>query len=205
MPQKAEARGLTIYEIDNAYRSVALDLERLDLLDPRDYDGDAPVEEYIEQERQKLIMRIGAIDDLADIKVEALAGMTQELFVEAEAIKAEEQRLQKRRKAVEGRAEWMKSQIYKLLAERPEDEQKVKTATMTIALQKSPASIQVADELEVDEEWKERVVVTKVDKNAAKKAWREATDKGAKPLSDEDAARFKGFRFITDSKHVRIR
>jgi hypothetical protein len=77
-------------------------------------------------------------------KLEAVAKVRANLMREAEAIKAEEERLAKRRKANERRADWLKD--YVEYSMQVAGQQKVKTELFSFNIQNNPPSVYVANE-----------------------------------------------------------
>ena len=77
-------------------------------------------------------------------KLEAVAKVRANLLREAEAIKAEEDRLSDRRRAAERRADWLKDYVEYCMTTAGQT--KVKTDLFTIAIQNNPPSVSVINE-----------------------------------------------------------
>jgi hypothetical protein len=126
---------IKLYTLTDSYRKV------LDLLDN---DQDESLKDTLE-----------AITDAIDAKAEGIAKIIRTMDAEAEAIKAEEQRLAQRRKAVENRRNGLKEYLETQLTLSGID--KVKTATFTVALQNNPPSVNVLDDTLIPQDYKTHV------------------------------------------------
>jgi hypothetical protein len=115
---------MKLYELTDNYRRI------LDILD--------------EGQDEALQDTLDSIKDAIEQKAEGIAKIIRTMDAEAEAIKAEEQRLAQRRKAIENRRNGLKEYLETQLASSGID--KVKTATFTVALQNNPPSVNVLDD-----------------------------------------------------------
>lgn len=127
-------------------------------------DGQADMD-AIERRVQALY---GRIDDL----IEDTARLAQNLAAEAVMLKAEEERLAARRKAAEGRLEWVRGRLSRLVGEQNWDSPK---SSLKLVFRTSEALI-VDDESKVSSEYARVKTIVSVDKAAAKKAIKEGLD-----------------------------
>lgn len=124
-------------------------------------------QEAIETRIQELY---SCIDDI----IEDTARLAQNLEAEAKAIKAEEERLATRRKAVEGRLEWVEDRVTKLVDGENWNSPK---SCLKLTFRSSEALI-VDDESQVSSDYIKTKTVTSVDKVAAKNALKKGIDVG---------------------------
>jgi hypothetical protein len=111
---------------------------------------------------------LDAIEGEFEAKVISVAAYTKQLDAEAEAIKAAMERMEKRRKSIEKRAEWLRDYAKHCMEKM--DKPKVKCAWFSISIQKNPPSVTVYDEAALPFEYVAEVTTTKVDKAAIKAA-----------------------------------
>ena len=100
-----------------------------------------------EIDEQTIADTLEAIDGEIEQKAEATAIIMQELTAEAEKLKAEEQRLAKRRKSLESNVEAIKGRLYNAM--KLVDKPKFKTALFSFSIQKNPPRLVVDDESKV--------------------------------------------------------
>ena len=105
---------------------------------------------------------------LAEQKVISVAAYAKQLDAEAEAIKAVMERMEKRRKAIENRADYLKD--YTKVCMEQMGKTKVACPWFNISIQKNPPSVRVYDEAALPFEYVLEVVNVKVDKAAIKAA-----------------------------------
>ena len=105
---------------------------------------------------------------LAEQKVISVAAYAKQLDAEAEAIKAAMERMEKRRKAIENRADYLKD--YTKVCMEQMGKTKVACPWFNISIQKNPPSVRVYDEEALPFEYVLEVVNVKVDKAAIKAA-----------------------------------
>lgn len=105
-----------------------------------------------------------SIEDAIEVKAENYAYMMRMMDAEAEVIKAEEKRLADRRKAVENRKERLKANLENGLLMAGID--KVKTPTVTVAIQNNPPSVQIEDEDLVPEQFVTVEIIRKIDRKS---------------------------------------
>ena len=112
-----------LYELTEAY----LDIEKL--LD----------EEYAEQ--LNIAESLSGIKDEIENKVENIAKLVLSLKADAEVVKTEEERLNKRRKAIENKVEWLKD--YLLTEMLAVNVLKVKREVLSVTVQNNPPSVEI--------------------------------------------------------------
>lgn len=113
---------------------------------------------------------LASLEDAIEQKAENIAKIIRTLTSEAEAIKAEEQRLANRRKALENRVEGLKQYLATSLEQAGLE--KVKTPTFTVSFRTNRASVTILDETLIPEEY------FKVTKTPMKDAIRELLEQG---------------------------
>lgn len=118
---------MKLYELSQAYRDVEEALSTMD-----------------EDERKDGIALLQEIEANLEEKLLACARVARNIEVETEAIKAEEQRLANRRRALENNytrlKEYMQQQMDVAGLEKTRD------ANFTVSMQKNPPSVRVVDE-----------------------------------------------------------
>lgn len=117
--------NMTLYNLTDAYLQV---LESL----PEDVDQ-ATVNDTLE-----------AIQGAIEVKAFNIVAFTKELEGQADRIKAEEERLAKRRKALENRSKSLKTYLQARMELTGIG--KIKTDLFTISLQNNPPSVQISEE-----------------------------------------------------------
>lgn len=100
-----------------------------------------------------------------ETKIENAALAVKNLKAEAEAIKAEEDRLNKRRKAIENKAEGFKSYLIAALVREDGTSEKIKTPRTVVSVKMNPAKVVISDEKLIPREFFREIVETKVDKS----------------------------------------
>ena len=100
------------------------------------------MDEDIDQEAVRDTLE--AIEGAIEVKAKNIAVLVQSMGNDADIIKAEEQRLAARRKAIENRQKWLKDYLQYNMEAVGID--KFKTPTHTIALQNNPPALNIYDE-----------------------------------------------------------
>lgn len=122
---------------------------------------------------------LDAIDGDFEQKAINVAAYARQLEAEADAIKTVIEGMEKRRKALEKRAEWLKD--YTRHCMETLGKTKIKHAWFNLSIQKNPPSVEVYDETVLPFEYIAEIVTTKIDKAAIKAALLEgASVTGAK-------------------------
>lgn len=106
------------------------------------------IEELLDSEiegisKEDVVASLGNIKDDIEEKISSIGKLVLELKSQAESIKAEEDRLSKRKSGVIGRMEWLKS--YLLVEMQTTNILKVKRDVITVSVQNSPPSAEVAN------------------------------------------------------------
>ncbi len=120
----------------------------------------------LDEEDEGLQKALSVLDDAFEEKSENIAKVLTEIDLEAKAIKSEEERLYKRRKALENRATWLKGYLEAQMIEI--DKKKFTTNLFTFSIQKNPASLRIIDESKIPEEF--YIIEKKLNKKDLKEA-----------------------------------
>lgn len=146
---------LKLYEIQNNYL-VALDL----FTDP---DVDIPPEAVADT--------LEAITGEFEQKAVNVAAFARQMEAEAEAIKAAEERMDRRRKALENRARWLRD--YVKIGMEVVGVKKVSSPWFVLAIQNNPAAVEITDPAAVPGEFMRQPEPPPPapDKTAIKAAW----------------------------------
>lgn len=127
--------GMTLYDID----------AQIDALD-----GAAEDDMLIDEETGELISVSQALDALRmerEAKLENVACWVKNLYAEADAIREEENRLIKRRKAAETKAANLKAWLLAAMTREDGTTDKLKTGRVMVSVKRNPPSTVVDDEL----------------------------------------------------------
>ncbi len=142
--------NLALYELSQNY------MQALDFL--TDPEADLPIEAI----NDTLEGLSGELED----KVINVTKFLRNMEATAEAIKAAEDAMAKRRKALENRAKWLKSYL-KCNMEHT-GISKIECPFFKLSIQKNPDSVNITDEAAIPEQFKEQVISWKIDKTAIK-------------------------------------
>lgn len=143
---------MKLYEIQNEY------LQHLDLF--TDPEADIPA--------QAAIDTLEAIEGDFDAKAVQVAAFAKQMEAEAEAIKAAVEKMEKRRKTLEGRAKWLRD--YVKIGMEVIGHKKIAAPWFVLSIQKNPASVEVFDEAAIPAEYKTPVTEFRLNKVAIKDA-----------------------------------
>lgn len=158
--------NLTLYQLTDNYR------EALDVL--TDPEADLPIEAI----NDTLEALEGELEDKAINVTKFLRNME----ATAEAIKAAEADMAKRRKALENRVKWLKDYLKTNMEAC--DISKIECPYFKLSIQKNPPAVNILDEVAIPEQFKEKVVTWKIHKNAIKDALKAGNNvPGAKLVS----------------------
>ena len=127
--------GMTLYDIDAQIAAL---------------DGAAEDDMLIDEETGELISVAQALDALRmerEAKLENVACWVKNLSAEADAIREEENRLIKRRKAAETKAANLKAWLLAAMTREDGTTDKLKTGRVSISVKRNPPSTVVDDEL----------------------------------------------------------
>lgn len=147
---------MNIWEIDKAMREIeALEED----------------EELIDLETGEVISVADALEKLEmarETKIENAAMMVKNLSAEAAAIKAEEEKLAKRRKAIENKAEDVKQFLIRALTREDGTSEKFRTARAAVTVKLNPAKVIISDEKLLPEVFFREIIDRKPDKEQIK-------------------------------------
>lgn len=127
--------GMTLYDIDAQIAAL---------------DGAAEDDMLIDEETGELLSVAQALDALRmerEAKLENVACWVKNLRAEADAIREEENRLAKRRKAAETKAANLKSWLLAAMTREDGTTDKLKTGRVMVSVERNPPSTVVDDEL----------------------------------------------------------
>ncbi len=103
---------------------------------------------------------LSQVEDNLETKAESMAKLVKGIDGDVTALKEEENRLAKRRKALENKQEGIKQYLeYQLKAMNID---KVKTPLFTVSLQRNPPSVNIIDENLIPEQYKKTVTTTSI-------------------------------------------
>ena len=149
--------NLTLYEISNNY------IQALDFL--TDPELDLPIEAV----NDTLEGLSGELED----KAVNVAKFLRNMETTAEAIKAAEEAMAKRRKTLESRVKWLKDYLKTNMEACGIS--KIECPFFKLAIQKNPEWVHIIDEGAIPEQFKEQVVTWKISKTAIKDAIKAGT------------------------------
>lgn len=147
---------MNIWEIDKAMREIeALEED----------------EELIDLDTGEVISVADALEKLEmarETKIENAAMMVKNLSAEAAAIKAEEEKLAKRRKAIENKADDVKQFLIRALTREDGTSEKFRTARAAVTVKLNPAKVIISDEKLLPEVFFREIIDRKPDKEQIK-------------------------------------
>jgi hypothetical protein len=144
--------NLSLYQLSNNY------LEALDFL--TDPEADLPAEAI----NDTLEALGGELED----KAINVAKFLRNMEAAAEAIKAAEADMARRRKILENRAKWLKDYLKGNMEACGIS--KIECPYFKVAIQKNPPAVAILDESAIPDQFKEQVITWKIDKTAIKDA-----------------------------------
>jgi prophage DNA circulation protein len=128
---------MTLYELTEAYQKL------------QDYADAVAEDPALEAERQALI---DSVDEQIDAKLTSIARVLRNYDAEIEALREEERRLAKKRRARENAAAWLKRYAKQQMEQA--GKRKISDGVLTVALQKNPARLKLnIDEAMVPDEY----------------------------------------------------
>lgn len=143
---------MKLYEIEQNY------LEALDVF--TDPDADIPPEAVADT--------LEAITGEFEQKAVNVAAFARQMEAEAEAIKQAEEKMAKRRKALENRARWLRD--YLKTAMEVMGMKKIPSPWFVLSIQKNPPAVDVFDPEAIPAEFREVVTEIKINRTAIKEA-----------------------------------
>lgn len=147
---------MNIWEIDKRMNEIMLLEEDEELID-LDTGEVVTVKEALEK-----------LEMAREEKIENAALAVKNLTAQAAAIKAEEDKLTKRRKALEGKMEGFKSYLIAALVREDGTSEKVTTPRTVVSVKMNPAKVVISDETLLPKEFFREIIETKVDKSELK-------------------------------------
>ncbi len=142
--------NLTLYEINQDY------MQALDMF--TDPEADIPLEAAMDT--------LDGIEGQLQDKAVNVAKFMQNLDATAKAIKEAEQKMAKRRKAIENRAQWFKDYLKQNM--QAAGITKIESPWFNLAIQKNPEAVEITNEELLPDDFKTEVVTMKIDKAAIK-------------------------------------
>lgn len=143
---------MNIWEIDKAMREI----EAL-----------GEDEELIDLDTGEVISVTDALEKLEmarETKIENAAMMVKNLSAEAAAIKAEEEKLAKRRKAIENKVDGVKQFLVRALTREDGTSEKFRTARAAVTVKLNPAKVIISDEKLLPEVFFREIIDRKPDR-----------------------------------------
>lgn len=131
-----------LYELTEMYQNI------WGLIDDEEVDLDA------------LEIALGQVEDTLETKAESMAILVKSIDGDVSALKEEESRLAKRRKALENKQINIKNYLENQLNIMGID--KVKTKLFTVALQNNPPSVNIIDENLIPEQYKKSITTISI-------------------------------------------
>lgn len=134
--------GFKLYELTEMYQNI------WELVGDEEVDLDA------------LEIALGQVEDTLEAKAESIAALVKSIDGDVAALKEEESRLAKRRKALENKQTNIKLYLENQLKVMGID--KVKTQLFTVSLQNNSPSVNILDEDLIPDEYKKTVTTTSI-------------------------------------------
>ena len=142
--------SLSLYEITNAFQALM------------------ESEEITEEEKKKIEEELTM---LLQQKSQNIIGYTKNIELTINAMKEEEDRISSNRKALENKLTKFKQYVKECMENNGIT--KIETGLGTLSIAKSPASVEIINEDEVPNEFKQEVVTVKIDKTKIKNNFKE--------------------------------
>ena len=148
----------------------------------------------MEQEEMTEEEKIKVLDELTNLlneKSQSIIGYTKNLELTIEAMKVEEKRIAENRKAFENRLNKFKEYVKDCMEKGGFS--KIETELGQLSIAKNPMSVEIENENEIPNEFKEEIVTTKVDKAAIKNHFKETGEliPGARIINERTSLRIK--------------
>lgn len=124
-------------------------------------------------------------------KSQNIIGYMRNIELTIDAMKTEEKRISEQRKALENKIENFKSYVKECMESN--GFQKIDTGLGSLTIAKNPMSVEIENEDEIPSEFKQKIVTTKIDKNAIKKYIKETGEiiPGVIIVDDKTSLRIK--------------
>jgi hypothetical protein len=143
---------LALYELSHSY------LQALEAF--TDPEADLPAEVVTDT--------LEGIEGELQDKAVNVAKFMRNLEAVAEAVKAAEENMARRRKAIENRARWIKDYLKTNMEAC--GIQKIESPWFVLAIQKNPVAVEILNEAALPDEFKEAIITTKIDRAGIKQA-----------------------------------
>lgn len=146
------------------------------------------MEEITEEDKEKIY---NELTDLLNQKSQNIIGYTKNIELTIEAMKTEEKRIADNRKELENRLTKFKEYVKDCMEKCGFT--KIETELGQISIAKNPMSVEIENENEIPNEFKEEIVTTKIDKTAIKNHFKETGEivSGVKIIDDKTSLRIK--------------
>lgn len=124
-------------------------------------------------------------------KSQNIIGYMRNIELTIDAMKTEEKRISEQRKALENKIENFKSYVKECMESN--GFQKIDTGLGSLTIAKNPMSVEIENEDEIPSEFKQKIITTKIDKNAIKKYIKETGEiiPGVIIVDDKTSLRIK--------------
>lgn len=124
-------------------------------------------------------------------KSQNIIGYMRNIELTIDAMKTEEKRISEQRKALENKIENFKSYVKECMESN--GFQKIDTGLGSLTIAKNPMSVEIENEDEIPSEFKQKIITTKIDKNAIKKHIKETGEiiPGVIIVDDKTSLRIK--------------
>ena len=127
------------------------------------------IEEEMSEEDKKEVKK--ELTELLQQKSQNLIGYTRNMELTIEAMKNEEERISKQRKALENNLKKFKEYVKECMERGGFT--KIETQLGTLSIVKNPQSVEIYDENKIPDEYKTKVLEIKIDKKAIMKNFKE--------------------------------
>ena len=146
------------------------------------------MEEITEEDKEKIY---NELTDLLNQKSQNIIGYTKNIELTIEAMKTEEKRIADNRKELENRLTKFKEYVKDCMEKCGFT--KIETELGQISIAKNPMSVEIENENEIPNEFKEEIITAKVDKTAIKNYFKETGEiiPGVKIIDDKTSLRIK--------------
>ena len=147
------------------------------------------IEEEMSEEDKKEVEK--ELTELLQQKSQNLIGYTRNMELTIEAMKNEEERISKQRKALENNLKKFRKYVKECMERGGFT--KIETQLGTLSIVKNSQSVVIYDENNVPDEYKTKVIEIKVDKTAIKKALKETGEiiPGTRIIDNKTSLRIK--------------
>ena len=147
------------------------------------------IEEEMSEEDKKEVKK--ELTELLQQKSQNLIGYIRNMELTIEAMKNEEERISKQRKALENNLKKFRKYVKECMERGGFT--KIETQLGALSIVKNPISVEIYDEAQIPDEYKTKVIEIKVDKTAIKKALKETGEiiPGTRIINNKTSLRIK--------------